>query len=514
MTDRYTDFEFEKPTYPHLGNIYKGDYYEDIPFSDYIAPNQELPDDGRPVFDVRDFGAAAVPGRVNTAAFQAAADACRSAGGGTVLVREGSYVTGTFFLYSNTTLFIDSTAVIESTRESERLQTALLIAERAQNVVITGGGTICGNGEWFVFEPKLKPRLTPIPVSHLPLRGTENIKLPETTLRYQYRRRIRFAEDKYNENIGSTLRPSYMVFLNRCENVRIENVILKDSMAWTLNLFACQNVLVKDVVIHNNRHVANTDGIDITGSSRVEINHCFISTADDGIVVKNPAETQTDMSQIHVHDCQVITVMNSFKIGTETRFDISEVLVENCRFFMPDLYPGTTSGIAIESADGSNVTDIVVRNIDMDRVTCPIFVCLNMRNRNQIPYSPDKNSPYWGGSIRRVTLEHVTASNAEVPSLLFGSLHAEAGIRKPIEDISLRHVQVVYTDNAEIIAVPEIIEEFLYEYPENNSFGDVDAYGLWVRHCDGLTLDDISVTPRSCNTREMIKLYDVTGLSE
>lgn len=241
----------------------------------------------------------------------------------------------------------------------------------------------------------------------------------------------------------------------------------------------------------------------------MEIDHCFISTADDGIVVKNPADTRTDMSDIYVHDCQVVTVMNSFKIGTETRFDISNVLVENCRFFMPDIYPGTTSGIAIESSDGSHVTDVVVRNIEMDRVTCPIFVCLNMRNRNQIPYSPDQNSPYWGGSIQRVTLGHIVAHHVEVPSLLFGSLNSKAQVRKPIEDITIRHFKAVYTDNAEIVNVPETIEEFLYDYPENNSVGDVDAYGLWIRHCDLLTLEDIEVVPRSSNTREMIKFYDV-----
>ena len=51
--------------------------------------------------------------------------------------------------------------------------------------------------------------------------------------------------------------------------------------------------------------------------------------------------------------------------------------------------------------------------------------------------------------------------------------------------------------------------EILYDYPENNSFGDVDAYGFWIRHADHVTLEDIAVIPRSVNTREMIKLYDV-----
>ena len=33
--------------------------------------------------------------------------------------------------------------------------------------------------------------------------------------------------------------------------------------------------------------------------------------------------------------------------------------------------------------------------------------------------------------------------------------------------------------------------------------GDVDACGLWARHIDRLTFDDVRVKPRSCNTRDI-----------
>lgn len=508
-------FEQEIPTYPNLGNIYPGDYYEELPFEKYIRRGQEVAGDS-PVYDIREFGAVPVPGRLNTTAFQAAADACGRSGGGTILVQGGSYVTGTVYLHDNTTLFIADGSAMEATRESGRLKTALLVAEGAENLVITGGGEIMGNGEWFVHEPKLKPRKTPIPVTHLAPAGTEDRLLPETTLRYQYRRRIRFSEDEYGENIGETMRPGFLVYLKGCKNVRIENIIFRDAMHWTLNLLVCEDVLVKDVVIQNNRHVANTDGIDISGSSRVELTHCFISTADDGIVVKNPKETGRAMSDLYIHDCQVITVMNAFKIGTETRWDISDILVENCRFFMPDLYPGTTSGIAVESADGSHITNVTVRNIEMERVTCPVFICLNMRNRYREPLGKTTDSPYWGGGIQGVTIENVRARDVEVPSLIFGfETEDESGekVRKPVKNITIRDFEAVYRDNDEIVKVPETVKEFLYEYPENNSVGDVDAYGFWVRHCDGLTLEQVRVIPRTVNQREMIKLYDVTSAS-
>lgn len=509
--------EMEKPTYPQLGNIYEGDYYKDLPFEDYIDFNQPVPGtaQGTPVFDIRDYGAAAQEGRLNTEAFQAAADACRLAGGGTILVQGGTYLMGTVYLYDNTVLHIAHGAAIAASRENGRIDRAFLRADGAKNLVITGGGKVCGNGEYYVYEPKLKPRLQPLLLSHLAPRGTIDLELPDTALRYHYRRRIRFSEDKYLEGIGPTSRPDYMVWLNGCSNVRIENIIFEDAMNWTLNLFCCKDVLVKDLVINNNRHVANTDGIDVTGSSQVEISHCYVSTADDGIVLKNPLETGRDMGDIHIHDCQVISVMNCFKIGTETRYGISNVLVEDCHFHMPDLYPGCTSGISIESADGSTVSGITVRHITMDRVLCPLFICLNMRNQYKEEYTPDGSGGYWGGMIENIVIEDIQAKEVEVPSLITGftAVNREGKpIRKAVRNIKIKDFAAVYRDNEELLAVPDTIEEYLYQYPENNTFGDVDAFGIWARHVDGLQLQDVDIIPRSCNTREPIRMYDVLPL--
>lgn len=508
----YITFEPEEPTYPYLGNVYKGDYYEEIPISDYVDQNQEEPvADGRTVFDIRSFGAAPVPWRVNTAAIQAAAEACHRAGGGTILITGGIYISGTIYLYSNTTIHITPDACLMASRESGRLHTAFIMAENVEDIIITGGGVMCGNGEWYVYEPKLKPCLKPQFITHLAPRGTDNDRLPPTTLRYAYRRRIRFSEDKYREGVGDTKRPAFMVYFYRCRHVKVENIVLRDSMAWTLNLYAGEDIIVKNIVIDNNRHVANTDGIDVTGSSNVEIYHCFISTADDGIVLKNPYDTGKHMEHIRIRDCSVVTVMNAFKIGTETAWDIRDVLVEDCRFFMPDLYPGTTSGIAVESADGSYVSNVTIRNVTMDRVICPVFICLNCRNRYAFPKKSEEDRGF-GGSIEKIRIQHIKAENAEVPSLIFGFQYQKKNgecLRRPVRDITVEDFQVLYRETKAVLKVPEEIEEYLYEYPENNTFGDVDAYGIWVRHGDGIALEKINIIPRRSETREKIKGYDV-----
>ena len=38
---------YDIPTYPELGNIYPGDYYEALPYDEFIDKNQKLPEGKR-----------------------------------------------------------------------------------------------------------------------------------------------------------------------------------------------------------------------------------------------------------------------------------------------------------------------------------------------------------------------------------------------------------------------------------------------------------------------------------
>ena len=519
------------PSYPQLGKILPGDYYADLPFDEYINRNQPVPSGGN-VFDIRDFGAVA-DDKLNTEAFRKAAEACRDAGGGTILVTGGEYRMGGVRLYSNTTLFITPDSAIVASRnvddiissfnaegkqrnDEESSGGSFVYAKGEENIVITGGGRISGSGEWYVYEPRKAPAMEPFDTTMLPTREEirQNlINVVPGSVRTFYRDRIRYAEDKYSEGKPVLRRPSFMVWIVESRNVRLENVILHNAMCWTLHVDGCDDVVIRDLVIDDNRHVANTDGIDLSGCRRALVEHCFVSCADDGLCLKNPVHTGRSMEDIVIRDCTVLSVMNAFKIGTGTRHDIKNVLVEDCRFIMPDIYPGTVSGIAVESCDGSHVSNVVVRNIGMDNVVCPVYILLNQRNETGEPYTDEVGgSAWWGGSISGITIENVKATNVELPSIVTGFMTRRPDgtpVRRAVSDITLRNMEILYRDNKEVIRLPEEFDEFLVEYPECNAHGDVDACGFWVRHADRVTLDNINVTPRSCNTRKKIKLWDV-----
>ncbi len=148
----------------------------------------------------------------------------------------------------------------------------------------------------------------------------------------------------------------------------------------------------------------------------------------------------------------------------------------------------------------------------MNNILCPLYILLNRRNQAKEPYSEDISAPYWGGGIAKGKIQGVVAENAKLPAILTGYAdETKEGkpVRKAIEDIQISDYTVQYRDNEEILRLPETFEEFLTDYPESNAHGDVDACGLWVRHADRVKLENIRITPRTMNTRETVKFYDV-----
>ena len=138
------------------------------------------------VCDVSKYGATGNGKSLDTAAIQKAIDACHAQGGGTVVLNNGKFLSGTIFLKSNITLRIEPGAVLLGSANIKDFEVHqpgapqatsgevadelgahhigyhLIYADNVDNIALEGGGVIDGQGDTF-FDKDLKPLARPSP---------------------------------------------------------------------------------------------------------------------------------------------------------------------------------------------------------------------------------------------------------------------------------------------------------------------------------------------------------------
>ncbi len=455
-----------------------GEFLSDIPYARYVDDNPPPPA-GR-VFHVREFGAIGDGSTVNTEAFRKAIEAASRSGGGTVLVEDGDYVSGTIRLVSHVTLRIAHDATLRASRAREDYDpTHFIYCEGATEVGLEGPGKIVGEGDAWWTPPRIIPPQSP----------PEVFRLDEANRIHGLAKRKKVPG-----------RPSPFIRLREASDVRIRNLVIENSPGWTVMLDHCDRVRIEKLVLNNNYHGENTDGIDIVGSNDVEVATCFISTGDDGIVLKNGfvGEVSRPMRNIRIEDCVIRSAANAIKIGTETWSDISHVRISRCEAFTKEIWPWGLSAIAIESVDGAKVHDVRVESIRVHNVMTPLFIRLGNRNRWK---DQDRQ-----GAITGVFVRDIEAYNVVSPCIVSGI----PGLY--IRDVTLENVALRYHDTPEELHVEEAIPELEDGYPEFWNFGDLPAYGLYARHVDGLKIRGFSAVPRTVNTRQEMVFDDVLNL--
>ena len=143
------------------------------------------------IYDVKKQGAAGDGKTDDTAVIQKGIDTCFQNGGGSVILSDGIYVSGTLYLKSNVRLHITESAVLLASGEIEKYGTdthynryrnepdmdqCFLYAQDQENITLTGGGMILGNAEAFpnegsIYRPMMMRflRCRNIRLSHLGL---------------------------------------------------------------------------------------------------------------------------------------------------------------------------------------------------------------------------------------------------------------------------------------------------------------------------------------------------------
>ena len=408
------------------------------------------------VFRVREFGAVGDGKRLETESIQKAIDSCSAAGGGVVCFPAGTYLSGTIVLKSRVTLRLESGAALLGSRNLDDYpphvpacrsytdnytEKSLVYAEKQEGVGIEGPGVIDGQGAAFKGPYKVRPYL------------------------------MRFVE---------------------CRKVAVRDVLLKDSPMWVQHYLACEDVRIENVRVQS-RVNQNNDGIDIDGCRRVEISRCRIVSGDDAICLKSTLDRPCE--DVLVRDCDVSSLCNGLKLGTETNGGFRNVRFRNCRVVDTKL-----GGLTLLIVDGGTLDGVEAEDIQMENVGAAIFIRLGNRAR---PFKEGMEKP-GAGKLRNVTIRRVKATGA---GRIGSSIVGLPG--HPVEGIRLSEVSITAAGGGKADDARRVPPERPEAYPEFNMFGVLPASGLYVRHARGITLDRVTLRTGAPDDRPAVVLSDV-----
>lgn len=426
-------------------------------------------------FNVKDYGARGNGKRLDSPAIQKAIDACYRAGGGTVKVPAGTYLSATIQLKDNVTLQLEKEALILGTTDYKAYDNldpfteglgievgrALLVAVDAKNVSLVGEGVIDGQGS------ALKER---------------HIK-----------------EDKRPEKDRWGLRPFLLRWV-RCENITVKGVTLKYAGAWTSHYFQCRNVIIDSLIIRS-VGVAHNDGIDIDGCQQVRISNCDIICGDDALCFKTTSSKMA-CRDIIVANMKMKTNQSGIKMGTESMASFENIKISNCH-----IYDTKNGGIKLFSVDGAHLRNIEISDITMDEVHTPMMFRLGARLNVFRKHEDTKQAM---GTFENVTIRNVQAVAADQAQLNPPSGILITGIPGHyITNLTLEniHIRLLGTGTKEdaLHKVPEAIDQ----YPEVKTFGPkIPAYGVWARHVKGLKLKNVTFELKNPDARPKIICED------
>lgn len=475
------------------------------------------------IYDVRAFGAKGDGKNLDSPAINKAIEAAAVAGGGTVSFPAGIYLSVSIRLRSNITLKLDRGATILAADTvpgkvtydlpepndwdmyqdfgHSHWQNSLIWGIGLENVSIVGPGLIDGKG---LTRRSPRARRVNQPGDRPVTLGGQTGAVPQSPL-------------------GEDDDPAVMNGLgNKAISLKLSrNVLLRDFSILNGGHFAVLATGVDNLTIDNVKVDTNRDGLDIDSCRNVRIKNCSVNSPnDDAIVLKSSyalgfarATENVTITDSVVRGYDIGSLLNGtftrniteapdrdgptgrIKLGTESNggfknITISNVVFDHCR------------GLALETVDGGPLEDVTITNITMRDVTSsPIFLRLGKRLRGPAGSLP--------GQLRRVNISNVVAYNADAR---YASIIA--GIPEHhIEGVNLNNIRIYYRGGGKKELADVRPPEREINYPEPSMFGEIPAYGFFIRHAKGITLNDVRIAFLSDESRPPFVLEDVNGIA-
>ncbi|MCR5463955.1 MAG: glycoside hydrolase [Bacteroidales bacterium] len=425
---------------------------------------------------------------LNTRSIQAGIDFISANGGGVLEFSVGRYLTGSISLKDNVEIRLLEGAVLVGSLNPYDYDMVegnygLLLAKGQKNIAVKGKGVIDGRG----FDCALN-FLNQVHLGNL----KDDIKYDRVSKRPK------------------------LIYFRECDNVEIEGINLRNSAEWTLVTDQCEHLTISGILM-DSKNYWNNDGLDIVDCRHVLIKDSFIDASDDAICFKSHSAAHL-CEDIEVRNCVARSSASAIKFGTVSRGGF-----KNIRLINNKVYDTHRSAITIQSVDGGEIENILVDGLEAVNTSNAIYLRTGIRWNNgkmgylknitlsnikvQVPLGKADAGYSYEGPIEDLPRNVSPSGIVGIPDL-------------PIENVTLKNVEIIYpgggnklyayrgTSPEELDSIPEMIDT----YPEFSQFKELPAWGLFIRHAKGITLDNVRLVAEAKDYRPAVVADDVDGL--
>jgi hypothetical protein len=433
--------------------------------------------------NVRDYGAKGDGKTLDTPVINKAIEEISNAGGGTVYIPPGIYLSGTINLKDHVTLYLEHGATIlgstdlanypvhEPPRPSHTLEYgkhSLVYASGISDFAIVGEGKFYGSGESDNFNKRKLQKAG--------MDGTE----------------------------AHFHRPFGFYFVG-CKNILVRGITIENAAFWTEDYLDCEDVVVDGIRVDCMKN-ENNDGIDIDGCRNFRLSNCNFRCEDDGICLK---ASYKDCENITVTNCVVSSWCNGIKFGTSSNGGYKNIAISNCAVDNTRLV-----GLALEIVDGATMDGVAISNISMRDVGTAIFIRLGDRARQWTNEDTTIKLPI--GILKNISIDNVVATILDRKDNKTPFSSSIVGLPGHYaENISLSNIKITTQaayDVSQARTAIEDVPEKPSDYPEYSMFGALPAYGFFCRHVDGLTLTNVDLRIGKSDYRSALVFDDVKNL--
>ncbi|TNJ46577.1 right-handed parallel beta-helix repeat-containing protein [Tamlana fucoidanivorans] len=424
-------------------------------------------------YNILDYGAKADGKTLDTKSVQNAIDACTQNGGGTVIIPSGKTVLiGTIYLKDFVTLYLENGSVLLGSpnisdyatdtyknmyKNEPHMDRCLIFAKNAKSFTIKGEGTIDGNGY------------------------TKN-----------------FTREKGG-------RPMMIRFLH-CNDIKIKNVSLINPAAWTSAWLYCNEIVVEGIKIVS-RVNNNGDGLDFDGCTNVRVSNSSFDTSDDSICLQT-SHPDFPCKDIVVTNCVFTSKWAGMRIGLSSRGDFESVTVSNCTF-----HDIQDSGLKIQMNEGGEMKNMAFSNLVMRNVPRPIFMTFCQQRAGV--ESPMEMFPM--KAMHGFLFSNFIVDNRELDKN--SAIFITGMPNHYITDIQLNNVLfTVSGKGSKVDASKSDFNEYTLDvlngwWPEFRLVGTLPAYGIFARHVDRISINNVQIKTIDLDERPPIVFDDVPEFS-